>query len=53
MEASEFIVKFYIKEYEDQNLEELTQSPVCAISGVSSSSSLVLYSICETRDEAE
>ena len=37
METSEFIVKFYIKDYEDKNLEELTQSPVCAISGVSES----------------
>ena len=37
MEVSEFIVKFYIKDYEDKNLEELTQSPVCAISGVSES----------------
>ena len=37
MEVSEFIVKFYIKAYEDKNLEELTQSPVFAISGVSES----------------
>ena len=37
MELSEFIVKFYIKDYEDKNLEELTQAPVCAISGVSES----------------
>ena len=37
MEVSEFIVKFYTKAYEDKNLEELTQSPVCAISGVSES----------------
>ena len=37
MEVSEFIVKFYIKDYEGKNLEELTQSPVCAISGVSES----------------
>lgn len=37
MEISEFIVKFYIKPYEDKNLDELTQSPVCAISGVSES----------------
>ena len=35
MEVSEFIVKFYIKDYEDKGIVELTQSPVCAISGVS------------------
>ena len=42
MEVSEFIVKFYIKVYEDKNLEELTQSPVCAISGVSESDAIDL-----------
>jgi hypothetical protein len=37
MEASEFIVKFYNKAYEDKYLDELTQSPVSAISGISES----------------
>jgi predicted RecB family nuclease len=37
MEVSEFIVKFYIKDYEDKGIVELTESPVCAISGVSES----------------
>ena len=37
MEVSEFIVKFYIKDYEDKGIVELTKSPVCAISGVSES----------------
>jgi hypothetical protein len=37
MEVSEFIVRFYIKAYEDKNLDELTQSPVYAISGISES----------------
>ena len=37
MEVSEFIVKFYVKEYEDKSIEELCNSPVSAISGVSES----------------
>jgi hypothetical protein len=37
MEASEFIVKFYNKAYEDKYLDELTQSPVSAITGISES----------------
>ena len=37
MEMSEFIVKFYIKEYEDKSIEELCDMPVYAISGVSES----------------
>ena len=37
MEVSEFIVKFYVKDYEDQGIEELTKAPVFAISGVSKS----------------
>jgi len=35
MERSDFIVKFYDKAYEDQNIEELVKAPVSAISGVS------------------
>jgi hypothetical protein len=35
MELSEFIVKFYDKTYEDKYIEELVNSPVAAISGVS------------------
>lgn len=35
MEVSEFITKFYIKQYEDMTIEELCATPVSAISGVS------------------
>jgi hypothetical protein len=35
MEISEFIVKFYDKAYEDKYIEELVESPVSSISGVS------------------
>jgi predicted RecB family nuclease len=37
MESSEFIVKFYVKAYEDKFIEELVLAPVYAISGVSES----------------
>jgi len=37
MSASEFIVKFFDKKYENLSFEELCKAPVSAISGISES----------------